>query len=723
MKKLFVVRLYLSVCLFLIFTLFSSCENPLFIGITELYEVNFSTNGGTEIESRRTDCIKEIPQTSKNDCSFCGWYTNSAFTGEAVTFPFELKEDTTLYAKWQQMYTVTFSTNGGTNLESYKTGMIEKSPDISRADFVFSGWYTTEDFSGSAISFPYTVTRPTTLYAKWTQTSFLVNFETNGGSAIESYKTGVIQTTPETTKENFIFAGWYTTSDFSGEPVIFPYTLTKQTSFYAKWLPTYQVSFVTGGGSEISSYRTTKIETAPQSVRDGYSFAGWYTDAEFSQLAGFPYLLTSDMIFYAKWQKIYTVKFVTNGGSTVTEQKTGYIESEPITTKTDFGFGGWYLDADFTEENRVSFPYTVTDDISLYAKWTAEQCTITYYSNGATGGTVPLSVSVDKGSSYTILGNSGNLEKTGYAFTKWNTKADGNGQGYSAGSKIIVTGNVALYAQWGKDYAAMLTVPGGFFYFGDPEDEDRPKITLSSFQIAQYEVTYEQWLEVATWAKENGYNLTAADKGYATNDLFKSFVPATNISWNMACVWLNAYSAYKGMEPVYYRGNAIWKDDTNTSGTFSWNKTKNGYRLPTECEWEFAAGGGNAETHDQYTYAGSNVIDEVAWYSENSGSEAHPVGTKKANTMGIYDMSGNVAEWCYDYYSDFGTGELTNPVHESGNYRCVRGGSLLKYDSITKVYKRGYAYEIYDGIYNSHLSTSTVYAHKELSLRPARNTE
>ena len=707
----------------LFFFVLTSCENPLFIGITELYEVNFSTNGGSPIESRRTDCIKEIPQTSKNDCSFCGWYTNSAFTGEAVTFPFELNEDTTLYAKWQQMYTVTFATNGGTNLESYKTGIIEKSPDISRADFVFAGWYTTEDFSGSAISFPYMLTRPTTLYAKWIQTSFLVNFETNGGSAIESYKTGVIQTTPETTKENFIFAGWYTTSDFSGEPVIFPYTLTKQTSFYAKWLPTYQASFVTGGGSEISSYRTTKIETAPQSIRYEYSFAGWYMDAEFSQLADFPYLLTSDTIFYAKWQKIYTVKFVTNGGSAVTELKTGYIETEPITTKTDFGFGGWYLDADFTEESRVSFPYTVTDDISLYAKWTAEQCTITYYSNGATGGTVPLSVSVDKGSSYTILGNSGNLEKTGYAFTKWNTKADGNGQGYSAGSSITVTGNVALYAQWGKDYAAMITVPGGFFYFGAPEDEDRPKITLSSFQIAQYEVTYELWLEVATWAKENGYNLTAASKGYATNDQFKSFVPATNISWNMACVWLNAYSAYKGYEPVYYRGNSIWKDDTSTSGTFSWNKTKNGYRLPTECEWEFAAGGGNAETHDQYSYAGSNVIDEVAWYSKNSGNEAQLVGTKKANTLGIYDMSGNVAEWCYDYYSGFGTGELTNPVHESGNYRCVRGGSLLKYDSITKVYKRGYAYEIYDGIYNSHLSTSTVYAHKELSLRPARNTE
>ena len=221
-------------------------------------------------------------------------------------------------------------------------------------------------------------------------------------------------------------------------------------------------------------------------------------------------------------------------------------------------------------------------------------------------------------------------------------------------------------------------------------------------------MTYELWLEVYRWAIDNGYNVGSAKKGYAANDAYKDFVPATLISWNEACVWLNAYSEYKGLEPVYYRGNIVWKDYTSTSGSFSWNQTKNGYRLPTECEWEFAAGGGSEEEHDKYIYAGSNTIDDVAWYSRNSGNEAHKVGTRKANKLGLYDMSGNVKEWCFDYSADWGTGELTNPVHWNGSDKIKRGGSLA-YTSYSKIYER-----------DSAASTDSCY---DCGIRIARNAE
>lgn len=173
----------------------------------------------------------------------------------------------------------------------------------------------------------------------------------------------------------------------------------------------------------------------------------------------------------------------------------------------------------------------------------------------------------------------------------------------------------------------------------------------------------------------------------------------------MACVWLNAYSEYKGLEPVYYRGTAVWRDDSSTSGTFKWDRTKNGFRLPTECEWEYAAGGGKL-VETRTIYSGSNNIDDVAWYSSNSGDEAHPVGTKKPNQLGIYDMSGNASEWCYDYEASYGTGELTNPVHENGSYKVYRGGSLIIYNQKYYYYTIYYKYSPYTN--TERLSTSGI---------------
>ena len=107
-------------------------------------------------------------------------------------------------------------------------------------------------------------------------------------------------------------------------------------------------------------------------------------------------------------------------------------------------------------------------------------------------------------------------------------------------------------------------------------------------------------------------------------------------------------------------------------------KTGQNYRLPTEAEWEYAARGGVETIHEssQTKYAGSNNIDNVAWYTSNSGSKTHTVGTKQANELGIYDMSGNVWEWCSDWYGSYSSGSQNNPQGaKSGKYRVLRGGS------------------------------------------------
>jgi formylglycine-generating enzyme required for sulfatase activity len=142
----------------------------------------------------------------------------------------------------------------------------------------------------------------------------------------------------------------------------------------------------------------------------------------------------------------------------------------------------------------------------------------------------------------------------------------------------------------------------------------------------------------------------------------------------------------------------------NDSDRIKWLVTPNtgatGYRLPTEAQWEYAAKGGNplASGWVGYTYAGSDTVGDVAWYDGNISSSTYgtkAVGTKAPNGLGIYDMSGNVYEWCWDWYGNYTSGDKTDPTGaSSGSYRVIRGGSWI----ISAEYVRS-AVRNYDGPY------------------------
>ena len=204
-----------------------------------------------------------------------------------------------------------------------------------------------------------------------------------------------------------------------------------------------------------------------------------------------------------------------------------------------------------------------------------------------------------------------------------------------------------------KKVSEVVEIKSGSFTMGSPEEEEnrgddevQHEVELTrDFLMMKYQVTQVLWESVMG---ENPSSFRGASR------------PVETVNWFDCIDFANLLSEREGLEKVYERNG----DEVKM------NLEANGYRLPTEAEWEYAARGG-----ENYIYSGSNNVDEVAWYSENSGSETHPVGQKKANGYGLYDMSGNVWEWVWDWYGEYPSGSQTDPLGSpSGSRRVLRGG-------------------------------------------------
>jgi len=237
----------------------------------------------------------------------------------------------------------------------------------------------------------------------------------------------------------------------------------------------------------------------------------------------------------------------------------------------------------------------------------------------------------------------------------------------------------------------MVLVEGGSFMMGYTGEDQQPihSVTLSSFLMGKYEIKQNEWIAIM-----------GSNPSFNTTDLN---CPVEKVTWYSILVYCNKRSIAEGLTPCYTISGSTDPDTwgaipTTTNATWSavtCNWSAKGYRLPTESEWEYAARGG--KNPQSYLYSGSNVANDVAWYKTNSlvggYMVSHPVATRAANSLGIYDMSGNVWEWIWDWYgSSYNAGPETNPTGpaspDPGCGHLQRGGAFTGGMDVITVYNR-----------------------------------
>ncbi|MCK4538653.1 MAG: SUMF1/EgtB/PvdO family nonheme iron enzyme [Candidatus Krumholzibacteria bacterium] len=251
------------------------------------------------------------------------------------------------------------------------------------------------------------------------------------------------------------------------------------------------------------------------------------------------------------------------------------------------------------------------------------------------------------------------------------------------------SGSITIHVESGNELISVSATAGypmGWDDFTGGHADPAHTVSLNAFRIGKFEVTYEIWMDVKVWADANGYIMNDGVQGDGMDRTDQH--PVTDVHWRDCVAWCNARSEKEGLTPVYYTDgtkttlykNASHDGDGNIgSECVSW--ASDGYRLPTEAEWEYAAryiDGTSFSPGDKHS--GYNLdpdIDNCAWFRDNSHLSTEPVGQLQANSLGAYDMSGNVYEWCWDwydgdYYSDSPTSNPRGPA--TGVYRIIRGG-------------------------------------------------
>jgi uncharacterized repeat protein (TIGR02543 family) len=696
------------------------------------YSLGYSLDGGTNSGSNPANytiitATITLQAPTKTGYTFGGWYTNAGLTTSITQITTGSTGNLILYAKWTAIsYSISYTLNSGTNSGSNPATYTVATATIALADptrtgYTFGGWYTDAGFTVVITQIALGNTGNLSLYAKWTIITYSIGYNldgsTNSGSNPATYTVATATITlADPSRTGYNFGGWFTNVGLTSSITQITIGSAGNLSLFAKWTITaysisYNLNSGTNSGSNPATYTVaTATITLADPSRTGYTFGGW------SPSSSIPLGSTGNKSFTASWTaNSYTVTFDSQNGTAPSPASMSVTYGSTYgtlatTTRDGYTFGGWWTGTGGGRlEITSSSGVTITAAQTLYAKWLVNVAFTGLTANGMSGSVtttvLTLSFDVDPSSlaadDITVSGaTKGTLSGTGTtrtlgisAITVVNGPNVTVALASPAGFSITPSSRtVAVYFSLGL---TMVSVPAGTFQ--QPDGVETYTFSVSAFQMSEKEITRAQFAAILGTDPSNPYVSSGTDD------------PVQQVSWYDAIVFCNKLSLAEGRTPVYsvsgvdfqtlsYSGINTNIDATWDAATANW--TNNGYRLPTETEWEWAAMGATSDRWNDYTGTGTNTwgysknfagywgdknaVVAYAWCFLSQADKTHPAGTKLPNELGLYDMTGNVWEWIWDWYEVYPTGAVTDYRGAvSGTLRVFRGGSWRE-DTFTR---------------------------------------